>query len=72
MPRPPHLITGGGLNRDLIYYPTWYDETIAFLNDRAYTEYNIIMLAWCRSLEVDDLILTTQKLKSEYLNQWKI
>ena len=63
-----HLLEGAGygsghLELDAGYYPSWVNETQAFIDDPACDEYNVIMWSWCGQVSGK----TKQTMIDEYL-----
>lgn len=41
----------GWLDHDCGYYPNWYNETVAYLNDAAHADVNVIIWSWCGQMD---------------------
>ncbi len=72
--------TGGALDLhdeamggDVGYYPQWYDNTIAYLDDSANTDVNVIIWSWCGQVSgnseqemIDEYLTPMSQLEKKY------
>ncbi|MBB6479268.1 hypothetical protein [Spirochaeta isovalerica] len=64
-----HLLEGDGygdgpLDHDAGYYPSWYNETVEFLENPSNSQYNVIIWSWCGQVSSK----TEQTMIDQYLD----